>query len=86
MAYGTTMPLFFKDVQVTERQLIGFECSRCKATHDADNFVEMQEMLHWRNTGGYGSVWGDGVTVEVTLCQKCTLELLGDFATRCHTM
>lgn len=38
-------------------------------------------MLHWRNTGGYGSVWGDGMTVEVTLCQKCTIELFGDFAT-----
>jgi len=75
------MTLLYEDVQVTEKQCTGFECSRCKAKHDAENFVEMQEMLYWRNTGGYGSVWGDGATVEVTLCQKCTLELFGDFAT-----
>ncbi len=29
----------------------------------------------------YGSVWGDGTTVEITLRQKCTLELFGEFAT-----
>lgn len=75
------MPLFYKDVIVTKQTCMGFECSRCKTKYEADNFVEMQEMLHWQNTGGYGSVWGDGTTVEVTLCQKCTLELFGDFAT-----
>ena len=75
------MPLFYKDIQVTEQRCIGFKCDRCKAQHEADDYVEMQEMMHWRNTGGYGSVWGDGTTVEITLRQKCTLELFGEFAT-----
>lgn len=74
------MPLIYKDVQVQSQELIGFECSRCKARHDAECSVEMQEILHWKNTGGYGSVWGDGVTVEVTLCQSCTMELFYEFA------
>jgi len=75
------MPLFYKDVQVTEQHCTGFECSRCKARYKAEDIVEMLEMMYWRNIGGYGSVWGDGTTVVVTLCQKCTLEMFGDFAT-----
>lgn len=38
-------------------------------------------MLHWRNVGGYGSIWGEGNKVEVDLCQRCTHELLEPFAT-----
>jgi len=44
----------------------------------------MQEALHWQDTGGYGSLWGDGTTYEVTLCQKCAYELLGGIATIRH--
>lgn len=75
------MPLFIKDVPAIHREIVGFECSRCKAKHDETDIVEMQEMMHWTTTGGFGSVWGDGATVEVTLCQKCVKELFGEFAT-----
>lgn len=61
---------------------LGFECSRCKNKYYDDiHPFEMQEMLHWRNIGGFGSVWGDGNQVEVDLCQRCTLELFEPFAT-----
>jgi len=75
------MALFYEDVPVTKKQCVGFECNRCKVKYDANDFVEMQEMLNWQYVSGYGSVWGDGTKVEVTLCQHCTLELFGDFAT-----
>lgn len=74
------MPYLYKPVPVEQQAVTGFVCDCCKKTHDADNFVEMQELLHWKNTGGYGSVWGDGVTVEVTLCQACTHALFKEFA------
>ena len=77
------MPYFYKDVQTTSTrsECTGFECSKCNARYDADNFIEMQESLHWCDTGGYGSVWGDGTKYEITLCQKCAHELLGGIAT-----
>lgn len=52
------------------KSLASFECDRCKAKHLSEDFVEMQEMLHWKNKCGYGSVWGGGNTVEITMCKK----------------
>ena len=54
------MALFYKDIPVTKKQCVGFECNRCKVKYDANDFVEMQEMLNWQYVSGYGSVWGDG--------------------------
>jgi len=78
------MPYFYKDVPHTRRVCTGFECSKCKARYSSYESIEMQEALHWQETGGYGSVWGDGTTYEVTLCQKCAYELLGGIATIRH--
>jgi len=76
------MPILTRDKKVTQQQIIGFECSRCKTIYYDDLYpFEMQEMLHWRNVGGYGSVWGEGNQVEIDLCQRCTRELLEPFAT-----
>lgn len=75
------MPYFYKDVKTTKQEITGFECSKCKKRYDAGNFIEMQEAMHWRDTGGYGSVWGDGATYEITLCQSCAHELFKDIAT-----
>lgn len=74
------MPLIFQEKQTMQQVLAGFECDRCKRQFDTDNTIAMDEMLHWRNTGGYGSVWGDGVTVDVVLCQECAHDLFAAFA------
>jgi hypothetical protein len=76
------MPLITKTYTAPETttRVVGFKCDRCKAEHEVDNFVEMQEYMRWVNTGGYGSIWGDGTTVEVIICQKCTHDLFKDFA------
>jgi hypothetical protein len=55
----------------------GFTCDCCKSTYEEDDWVEMQEYLHFENTGGFGSVFGDGVYFEITLCQMCVKMLLG---------
>lgn len=75
------MPMIYKDVKTTLRKVVGFECSCCKRKFGEDDIVEMQEALHWRSTGGYGSVWGDGNTVEISLCQTCTLTMFDGIAT-----
>lgn len=78
---GDTMPCIYEDIQVTEQHLVGFECDRCREKFSLDDFVNMQERFEWRNYAGYGSVWGDGNVVEVTLCQACAQDLLVEFAT-----
>ena len=51
-------------------------CGKCEKSWDNDDFIEMQECLHKRDIGGYGSVFGDGQEWEIILCQKCARELL----------
>lgn len=76
------MPIIYTDVPVTEKKVTGFECNKCKITYRLSNDpLELEEMVHLKKTGGYGSVWGDGTTVEVSLCQYCAKEMFNDIAT-----
>lgn len=76
------MTRIYEDVQITEQQLVLITCDRCKKTVTPDNIIEWQEFMSWRNTGGFGSVWGDGTQVSVDLCQQCTYDLFSEFVTR----
>ena len=78
------MPLLYSEIELKHNVVTGFCCDRCKATHLEEDVFEMQESMHWKKTGGYGSKWGDGSTVEVTLCEQCTIDLFSDFA-QCTT-
>ena len=64
-----------------EREKVSFkECDKCHKKFDTNNtndICEMQEFLHFRNTGGYGSIFGDGAKIELDLCQHCVKEVLG---------
>ncbi len=66
----------------TEKRLqdvvTGFTCDRCRKSVAADAF-EYPEGHHIAFTGGYSSVFGDGVSVECDLCQDCLKELIQDF-------
>lgn len=55
----------------------GFICSVCKTKYHGDDFFETQEALHWTNYCGYGSVFGDGNTVNLDMCQTCVSRILG---------
>lgn len=48
-------------------------CDSCQA-----KIEDTQETLHWRMTGGYFSIFGDGVQMELDLCQECIKTRLGD--------
>ena len=39
---------------------------------------EVEEFLHIRKEGGYGSVFGDGVTIECDICQHCLKKFIDE--------
>jgi hypothetical protein len=63
--------------KVTKEELIAIVCDACKVSYD--DTVEMQEFLSFKNTGGYGSIFGDGYNIEIDLCQQCQKSLLGNY-------
>jgi hypothetical protein len=62
-----------------ENQVVSYTCDCCKKIIPVNDWIEMQEMLRWRMTGGFGSVFGDGAKISLDLCQACTKRLLGEF-------
>lgn len=63
-------------VVVTTKRVSGC-CNRCGLSFDNDNTpMELQEMLYWEHTCGYGSLFGDGTKLEVTLCEVCVSAVL----------
>lgn len=70
------------ETTVTDQELVALECNRCKKRATPEDVIEWQEFMSWSNTGGYGSVWGDGSQVSVDLCQQCAYDLFSEFATR----
>lgn len=82
------MPILYKSRQVKRNLCIGFRCDRCKkevkpakdrrSPERFETDIELQEMFHWETVGGYGSMWGDGAHVELTLCQKCAFVVFGE--------
>lgn len=52
----------------------GYTCDCCGK--ELEEVFEFQEMLHWENRGGYGSVFGDGADMTLDLCQDCIKKLL----------
>ncbi len=73
------MPISYTSVRTVEWVEEYATCNKCgklMMPDDPDNPFEYQEMFTWQTTGGYSSVWGDGNTVRVTLCQHCAYNLL----------
>ena len=52
-------------------------CDRCKK--QINDSMQLQEAISLQFTGGYDSVFDDGATVEVDLCQDCLKDLIGEF-------
>lgn len=68
-------------IYTEKRQITAFvpivaECDKCHKQYDIDTY-EAQEFHHIHFTGGYGSIFGDGVEVECDLCQHCLKEFIG---------
>ena len=65
---------------VQEEKVVAKSCDRCHKRVVSDDYVEFGSFFHFRWEGGYASIWGDGVEVEVDLCERCTYSLLAPFA------
>lgn len=63
-------------------------CDICKKTFDASPYgkdiFEVQEFIHIRAAGGYGSVFGDGEKISCDICQHCLKEKLGEYINRSY--
>jgi len=52
-------------------------CDLCGMEYSYDlslgqtEFLEAKEFLHIHHVGGYGSILGDGVSINVDICQHC---------------
>lgn len=75
------MPIITKHIQKHVDKVVGFVCNNCRVEfHEDVSYAEVIEIVHINFVGGYDSVWGDGSTVDITLCQRCCKELLGSVA------
>lgn len=69
----------YKEETVTQKYVCGFTCDSCNKEYGEQDWADLQECLTYRNTGGYGSVFGDGAEMELVLCQHCVKDLLGKY-------
>lgn len=55
------------------------KCTCCGCIADTkEDVLDTQEWLLYADTGGYGSIIGDGVTWSIRLCQLCIKYKLED--------
>lgn len=52
-------------------------CDRCQKSVEA-SAPDFDSYTTIRHTCGYGSVWKDGQTIELDLCEECLKVLVGD--------
>ena len=52
------------------------QCNNCRLRLEPDT-PEFHDALHWEDTGGYGSIFGDGTKVSLTLCGPCLDKIAG---------
>ncbi|GAA0833691.1 hypothetical protein [Cupriavidus pauculus] len=62
----------------TIQELAACTCDRCKRRLTPDN-GEWQERLSFDHACGFDSLFGDGNTVSLDLCQRCVREVLGQW-------
>jgi hypothetical protein len=67
-----------KIIQRDETVVDAYTCDDCKTRFPVESWMDTQEMLRWRTTGGYGSIFGDGAEISLDLCQACVQKRLGD--------
>lgn len=75
------MPIIYVEKTITQtlRVADGFKCDVCKKTYSEAHYVERQEALHWTNHCGYGSVFGDGSVISLSICQSCLHDKFGEY-------
>ena len=75
----------YKTEKIEQKIPISVTCDVCKKTYKLDgndDIIEAQEFVYVNFLGGFGSVFGDGVEMELQVCQHCFKEKFGDYV-RC---
>lgn len=68
-----------KQQEVDELEYIECNCCHKKFYPWTETLCAIQEFIHIRERGGYGSIFGDGSEIECDLCQHCVKKLLGAY-------
>ena len=67
--------------EITVQDLAEFHCDCCGMDLLCGNTIETQEAISISYDCGYGSIFGDGNTIRVDLCQHCLNNKLGEYIT-----
>lgn len=54
-------------------------CDVCKTRYSENDYSDYQEFIHINVVCGYGSIFGDGDTIQLDICQHCLNEKLGKY-------
>jgi hypothetical protein len=73
------MTIQLQEVTKIEKEVVSITCNRCERTVTPYDTIEWQEFFSYVSIGGYGSVFGDGQSYRIDLCQHCLQELLESF-------
>lgn len=69
----------FKEEMVKQKTLSSIECDCCGRIIDAEDVMELQEVVTINFIGGYNSIFGDMSHIHGDFCQYCIKKLLGDY-------
>ena len=70
----------YKKELIEVSRLESIKCDCCGETFDRkEKCVDFDQVLHISDTGGYASLFGDGNTWEVDLCESCVQKLFGQY-------
>jgi hypothetical protein len=64
--------------KVTTEKLVSMTCDIC-GRELLNDFIQEQECFNITHTGGFGSIFGDGITIKIDICQQCFLSKLGRY-------
>ena len=69
----------YKTEKVERKVGESITCDICKKKfYYEKDWLEIQEFVYIRERGGYGSVFGDDLSIEADICQHCLKEKLGE--------
>lgn len=70
----------FTEKLVKVNDIKSITCDKCGKEYvfndDMSDIFEIQEFHSIVFTGGFGSVFGDGASIECDLCQRCLYEII----------
>lgn len=72
--------IHYKKVLVATKCAI--TCDICGKTYSEDDVFELGEFTHIEHNAGYESIFGDGESFEIDICQHCLRDHLGKYLRR----